>query len=349
MDHPFPPSAASSLTAILWHVVMLGLGVAAVVSVFRAEYRPARPWSWVPWLAAVLAVFCLLVPLATNAPEPLVPFIGGYGIFVLIVAGTGLVRSFIRLWRREPTGSAWASITAMIVLGVIIFCLLPGVPNARETARRTVCKGHFKKLVVAAYEWEVRSGRLPDAVFAEDAKPPRSWRVELLPYLEYSALRSAYEDTIAWDAPRNEAVGRHRMELYVCPANPTPQAANGRYYTAAAFVTGPQTCFPEDHGVLLKDVTDGVSRTILIAEACGQNIIWTEPRDLHVSQLPVGVNLPGDRRGASHGLMSSYHPGVVNVAMADGSCMTLSEKIDPDVLRKMTTASGHEVILDNEF
>jgi hypothetical protein len=345
MDHPFPPSAASSLTAMLWHVVMLGLGITAVVGVFRAEYRPARPWSWLPWLVAVLAVLFIVFPIAVDARDDFAPFLFGYGIFVLIVAGTGLVRSIIRLWNRQPTGSAWASISAMIVLGFIIFALLPGVPNAREAARRTVCKGHFKKLAVAAYEWEAQSGRLPDAVFSADDELPRTWRVELLPYLEYAALRSAYEDTVAWDAAPNDAVGRYRMELYVCPSNATPQTADGRYYTAAALVTGPQTCFPENRGIPLKDVIDGASYTILIAEACGQNIVWTEPRDLDVSQLPIGINLPGDEPGRSHGLISTYHPaGLANVALADGSCMAISARIDPDVLRKLTTASGNEPI-----
>lgn len=349
MDVPFPPPAVTPLAAILWHAVMLALAISAVVSVFRAEYRPARPWSWTPWLGAILAALFILFPLATDAPEALAPFLFGYGIFVLIVAGTGLVRSVIRLWNRQPTGSAWASICAMIVLGIVIFVLLPGVPNAREAARRTACKAHFKRLAAAAHEWESESGRLPDAVFAEEDDPPRTWRVELLPYLEYSALRSSYEDTMAWDAPHNDAVARQRMELYVCPANPTPQSADGRYYTAPAFVTGPQTCFPERHGITLKDVTDGRSQTILIAESCGQNIIWTEPRDVDVSQLSIGVNLPGDRPGASHGLMSSYHPRVVNVAMADGSCRAISATIDPSVLEALTTATGGDLVDDRGF
>lgn len=347
--HPFPPSATTSLTAILWHVVMLGLAVAAVVSVFRAEYRPARPWSWLPWLGAMLLVV-FAIPFTANAPSVVLPFVAGYGIFVLIVAGTGLIRSIIRLIRRQPTGSAWGSITAMLLLGAVIFVLLPGVPNARDAAHRSMCLGRFKMIAVTAYDWESQHGRLPDAVYLAENDSQRSWRVELLPYLSSQELRDRYHDDQPWTSSSNTVVARSPIEHFICPADPVPRDDQERLYSSIALVTGPGTCCPDNRGLAFAEIADGTSETLLAVEACGQQIVWTEPRDVDVAKLPIGINLPGESRGRSHGLISSYHPaGLANVAMADGSCRSLSDKIDPQVLQALTTAAAGDQIKDSGF
>lgn len=313
---------------------MLGLAVAAVVSVFRAEYRPARPWSWLPWLGAMLLVL-FAIPYAANAPAVVLPFVAGYGIFVLIVAGTGLVRCIIRLIRRQPTGSAWGSIIAMILLGAVIFVLLPGVPNAREAARRSMCIGRFKKVAVAAHEWEAQYGRLPDAVYMAQNGSQHSWRVELLSYLSSQGTRDRYDDDQPWTSETNTVVARSPIEHFICPADPTPRDDQDRLYSSIALVTGPGTCFPDNRGLAFDEITDGTSDTLLAVEACGRQIVWTEPRDVDVAELPIGINLPGETRGSSQGLISSYHPhGLANVALADGSCRSLSQKIDPQVCRR---------------
>lgn len=87
---------------------------------------------------------------------------------------------------------------------------------------------------------------------------------------------------------------------------------------------------------------------LLLAEACGQNIVWTEPRDVDVSQVPLGVNLPGSQPLASHGLVSSRHTMLdaagANTLFADGHGEFISNDVDPDVLRALVTAgAGDEV------
>jgi len=92
----------------------------------------------------------------------------------------------------------------------------------------------------------------------------------------------------------------------------------------------------------LKDVTDGVSNTLAIVEACGLPVVWTEPRDVDLAEQRVGVNLPGDQPGRSRGVVSSYHPQGGHVAMADGSVRFMSADIDPGVLRALLSATGGE-------
>jgi hypothetical protein len=44
----------------------------------------------------------------------------------------------------------------------------------------------------------------------------------------------------------------------------------------------------------------------------------------------------------------SYHPGVVNVCLMDGSCRSISETIDLTVWRALGTRQGGEVV-KNDF
>jgi len=85
-------------------------------------------------------------------------------------------------------------------------------------------------------------------------------------------------------------------------------------------------------------VTDGLSQTLLIVESAGQRIRWAEPRDADFDALEIGVNLPGQVRGTSDGVISSCHKGPT-VVFADGSGRSLSEKIDPEVLRSLLLAN----------
>jgi hypothetical protein len=43
-------------------------------------------------------------------------------------------------------------------------------------------------------------------------------------------------------------------------------------------------------------------------------------------------------------LLSSYHPHCANAVMGDSSVVLLSDKIDPRVLKALTTAAGHDSV-----
>ena len=123
-----------------------------------------------------------------------------------------------------------------------------------------------------------------------------------------------------------------------------------RYFTAYAAVTGPQTAFPGCQALPITQITDGASSTIVYGEAPGLKIVWTEPRDIDISLVTMGINLPGTRRGESPGTFSSYHPpGGATVVFADGSVRFLSERINPAVLKALLTATGGEPVADETY
>jgi prepilin-type processing-associated H-X9-DG protein len=122
-----------------------------------------------------------------------------------------------------------------------------------------------------------------------------------------------------------------------------------RYFTAYAGITGPQTAFPGGKALPIAKFTDGTSNTIVYGEAPGLKIVWTEPRDIDISREPIGIDLPGPRRGESPGTLSSYHSGGATAVFADGSVRFLSNNIKPAVLQALLTATGGESVGNEGF
>jgi hypothetical protein len=109
-------------------------------------------------------------------------------------------------------------------------------------------------------------------------------------------------------------------------------------------LTGPQAAFPDGKGLSQNQIKDGTSNTALVTEACGQQIIWTERRDIEVTDESIGVNFPNVSKYRSPAILSSYHRGGAHLFLADGSVRFISDQVDPTVLRALTTASGNDPV-----
>lgn len=105
-------------------------------------------------------------------------------------------------------------------------------------------------------------------------------------------------------------------------------------------MTGPATPLPPAGPLTLKEITDGQSQTLLVGEACGLGIVWTEPRDVDVSVDEIDVNRPGPAQDRSDGILSSHHVGGTHILPADASVRILSQNVDGETLRALTTTSA---------
>lgn len=171
----------------------------------------------------------------------------------------------------------------------------------------------------------------------------------LLPLMDHAWLYREYHRDKPWNDPANGEFAKTRIPNYVCPDDPTPQDAQGRYYSSYALPTGPGTAFDGPEPMTLDDFTDGITQTILVVEACGANIIWNEPRDIDVSREEPRVEIMEKTQTSSNAWLSGYHFDTVNVAFADGSVKPLSKDIDPAVLKALATPNGDDHLDPNAY
>ncbi len=354
MTYPYPdppPLPWIAYFGRLMFLVALGMAIIRIRALRRGDFRPFDAWFW---LALPFVLFVSIVG-GARREEP-VPvgsvtewILGGAFLitFLSIVVSAGVLFAGVRrrAWSAWPL---WGFGAGCVTL---LYSLTPSLGGTHEAARASQCRYNLKRIAISMHNVLAKEGTFPAAVVrSEEAGPPRSWRVELLPYLDEKALRSKYIDTKEWTDVANLPVAQQGPRSYSCPSNPHREDAGQRTLTAYVLPTGPGQAFDDAARRKVYDFQDGLSQTLLVVEACGLDIVWTEPRDVPVDSASVGINLPGTARGTSPGLLSSHHPrgqrGGAYAAFGDGTVQFLSGNTDPQVLRAMTTIRGGESVSD---
>jgi hypothetical protein len=269
----------------------------------------------------------------------LVPTWPVVGLFVLT---TGLLATSFAKYRGHYDRALRRTIVLVALLTCGLAFLGSQMGSARPAMLRERCKEHLKSIGKAFCDRAEKDGRFPAAIDQAAGRPPQSWRVALLPEMT-GGVQPAYDASQPWDAVANLPAAQTEVEVYSCPAVGYPRDEQNRWLSPFALVTGPGTIFPNGTALRTKDITDGTSSTILAVEAPGLRIVWSEPRDFDVAKDPIAFNLPGSALGQSPGL-SSYHPRVAHLLMADGSAMLVGTDIDPKILRALITATGNDPI-----
>lgn len=354
MTYPYPdppPLPWIAYFGRLMFLVALYVAVIRLRALRRGDFRPMDAFLW---LALPFVLFVSIVCGAqSEAPIPVGAATGWIvmGAFLITLLSMMVSAGVLFAGVRRRVWSTWPlwGLGAGFVL--LLYSLTPGLGGTREAARASHCRSNLKQIGIAMHEVLELDGAFPASVVrSEEPRPPRSWRVDLLPHLDEQALRSKYTDSKEWTATANLPVAQQGPRGYICPSNPHREDAAKRTFTAYVLPTGPEQPFDDAARRKVSDFQDGLSQTLLVVEACGLDIVWTEPRDVPVDSAPVGINLPGTARGTSPGLLSSHHPrgqrGGAYAAFGDGTVQFLSGNTDPQVLRAMTTIRGGESVSD---
>ena len=210
-----------------------------------------------------------------------------------------------------------------------------------------------------------------------------SWCGAILPQLEMQSIYDMFDWSLTNGATSgtNFTAGGHRVDAFICPSDP-----NGKEYGMVApgsaqpgrdpdedsgptniagvsdmsnFLCDPNypKQFPWVTGIFgnvqccrVSDVKDGLSNTLMLAEATGgesgtnTNFVWVVIPLIDTLDgingpytIPGGGAFAGGRSAAG---ASSYHPGGCNVALGDGSAHFFSQNIAANVLDAMTTRNG---------
>jgi hypothetical protein len=208
---------------------------------------------------------------------------------------------------------------------ILVLMALPAVGDAGPASARTSCKNNLKQLALAMHNYHDVFEMFPPSGAGQ---PAVSWRIHLLPYLESASVAAQYDKNSRWDSTTNSPLQRTEIDVYSCPSRLDNVDSKGRFRTSYVVPSGPGTIFGTGRGTSIKEIPDGTSNTLMVLEACGTNIIWTEPRDMDGTDHDISVNGPGPQIGISNSMMSSWHTGGAQAALADGSVRFISQNIE---------------------
>lgn len=274
--------------------------------------------------AMLIAVACLAILLATG---------GLFGVFaVCLVGGLGCCVASL-IFRRF-----WLDCLVLASICFVIAALLLPAMQGPRNSPHAHCRNNLKQLALALQAYHDHYGCYPPAYVADaQGRPMHSWRVFLLPYLERNDLLQRYRFDEPWDGPHNRLLHGERLSILQCPSRPD-QSRKSRSTVDYLAVVGPGTAWPGGEAFRAASITDDAAETILLVEVADSDVIWCEPRDLHISQMSPRINPP-----AGQGI-SSHHHEKAQVLMADGSVTSLPVSTTPETLRALLTPSGGETI-----
>ena len=141
--------------------------------------------------------------------------------------------------RPFPTPAGFTLIELLVVIAIIailVALLLPAVQQAREAARRSSCKNNLKQLGLALHNYHDTHSCFPigttywagpQSVRDISSSGRISWMVQILPYVEQSAL---YDATNFHTHPANSgnaAVYGVEIANFRCPSDPGSRANTG--------------------------------------------------------------------------------------------------------------------------
>ena len=267
---------------------------------------------------------------------------------------------------RIPEHSGFTVIELLAVLaivGTLIGLLIPAVQRVRESGRQAQCSNNEKNIGLAIAHYQ-QARKLFPAGNEQVTGRFHAWSSYILPFMEQSDVASRIDFTKPWDDPGgNAAIADLNVPTYVCPSGmmmfPGKQDYGG---VLGAWIDAdgnvPTTGDFQHSGVLYATdqavsrpaspaaIVDGLSHTLLVAEASDREHIGAETRKAGDSCWACGSNcFPLSARVLNvpdfNGFQSKHPNGLFGL-FADGHVVYLNDRTDGRVLIAICTKSGGE-------
>ena len=209
---------------------------------------------------------------------------------------------------------------------------------AIRVASRNHRMNRFKQIGLGFWNYHDAYKTFPAAVCDKDGKPLLSWRVAVLPYLENNPLYKEFHLDEPWDSEHNLKLIKRMPAVFADPDPAVRKGVGDPFKTTYVVPTGEGAVFHGGKAKALKEVSDGLSSTVLAVETVPERaVIWTKPDDWEVDWKNP---LDGIRRDDGRPFTCVF---------CDGSVHILRNNIDPKVWKKLLTAAGGEVVRKSEW
>lgn len=275
-------------------------------------------------------------------------------------------------------------LVVIAIIGILVGLLLPAVQAAREAARRCSCTNNLAQIGLAIHNFEFAAEHLPAGVI-DDKGPIRnepigkhiSWTVQLLPYLEQSALYNEVDQAAGIYAPSNATVRKVSIATFQCPSSPDyrsssdPETGVGLSSYAAVYHDAESPIDVSNNGTFylnsrtkFSEILDGTTNTIFAGEklmlpldlgwASGtratlrnaSKYAGVDYRNRDVATLASDEEAQGSLEVGGFG---SFHTGGANFVFGDGSVRFLSYSIKPAVFKQLANRADGEIISADDF
>ena len=300
-----------------------------------------------------------------------------------------------RLMKRFSPKTGFTLVELLVVIaiiGTLVGLLLPAVQAAREAARMSTCSNNLKTIGLAMHSYVTAQQKLPPgsnilgAGFAVNDYG-HNCLVFILPYMEEESLYDSFDLQKKYDdvANKNDTLSA-AVATFLCPSSQQRKVVDVNLDTTAQVntthyvgVMGPYDAgnvYTVDktstaygaiakQGTLLrgeqigfKQVTDGLSKTLLVGELSWNNANcyrgWSRGCNkggadnsacAGVKNIRFGLNsaaydVPSRFNNVSFG---SEHPGGTQFVFCDGAVRLFADTTPLDVLQKLASRNGGEV------
>ena len=304
-------------------------------------------------------------------------------------------------------------LVVIAIIAILIALLLPAVQQAREAARRSQCKNNIKQIALALHNYHEAHLTFPQGQTRSSYTwcCGGNWRVHILPYVEHGNVY----DRIDFSAQFNFAANNYgysggtevfrglKIDSFLCPSSTldpldtsvinNTQLGLVHHYVGVSGSLGvgsgaDRACdyggIVRGNGILginrhslFRDITDGTSNTIIVAEQSGMvnntNLTsnyyggwsgyagnWANDKSVgrphwgagttclrypinHGMNSTVGLQAGFDNTWDFNTIINSFHTGGIHVGLADGSTRFVTENINFVTLQQLCSMNDGQV------
>jgi len=264
-------------------------------------------------------------------------------------------------------------LVVIAIIGTLVGLLLPAVQAAREAGRRSTCSNNLKQLALGLHSYHDASKLLPPScpswVVSSSDRDAYGWGVFIMPHIEQQRIYDVWAANKTYlggrwaqeakDVPALETAMQTVITTFLCPTcnvpiSPAPAATGSKRgsksnyagnggalsswglatTTAGQFVGASTGTLRSGKGISFRDITDGLSKTLLLGEMGGNAArttagLWSMTGNSINFRFDIVryTNLKINDTIANKAFESG-HPGGAQFALADGSVRFLNESIE---------------------